>query len=199
MRFVTTEEARAWCVSRGLKVTADRYVYYDLEESHCFTIGLEEKPSRVIALADYLVPTWREVPFEGAILWIRERGVWGDHSEKSGAMTIQKMRRADGESEPLESRPGHVFGPEELFEMHSYFLIPLLFGWDAFLIPENKDYFLFVSHDGVVEVVSRTAENSEEVRLRVLDWSPRGMPVGILGSFAADVFPLLRDRRERNN
>jgi hypothetical protein len=173
VKFLTTEEAKSWCHERGLKVTADRYLHYEPENPHCFTVGLEEKPSRVIALADYLVPTWEDVPFEGALLWIRERGVWGDFSENVGAMIAQQMRLAKGEREPLDKRPGHLFEPEEVVEMHSYFVIPMLFGWDAFLIPEHGDYFIFVSHDGVAEVVARSAEKVEELRQRVLKWNPQ--------------------------
>jgi hypothetical protein len=173
MTFLTPEEIREWCVARGLKVTADQYLHYEVENPNCFTIGLEDKSSRVIALADYLVPTWKDVPYEGALLWIRERGVWGDFSENTGAVVIQQMRLAKGETKPLEKSPGHLFGPEEPFEMHSYFVIPLLFGWDAFLVPEGKDYFLFVSHDGVVGVVCRTQETYEELFHRVRAWKPR--------------------------
>jgi hypothetical protein len=173
MKFFTMEEAKGWCRARGLKITADRYLRYELDNAHCFTLGLEEKPSRVIALADYLVPTWDDVPFRGALLWIRERGVWGDYSEKTGAMIIQQMRLAKGEGESVERRPVHLFGSEELIEMHSYFVIPMLFGWDAFVIPESGDYFIFISHDGVAEVVARSGEKVEELRQRVKSWNPQ--------------------------
>lgn len=173
MRFLTTDQAKIWCQARDLKVTADRYLHYEPDNPHCFTVGLEEKPSRVIALADYLVPTWEDVPFQGALFWIRAWGVWGEYSEKTGAKIVEQMRLARGESEPLEKRPGHLFGPDELFDMHSYFVVPMLFGWDAFLVPEKGEYFIFVSHDGVAEVVARAAGRAEELRKRVEDWKPQ--------------------------
>jgi hypothetical protein len=172
MRFLKEEEARQWCSAHGLKVTPSRFLYYDTENLYCFSVGLEDKPSSVIGLANYLVPTWGGISFEGALLWIRER-VWGEYSEKTGTMIIEQMRLGKGETEPLEKRPVHLFSSEELFEMHSYFVIPMLFGWDAFLIPEGKDYFLFVSHDGVVGVVSRTQKTNDELYQRVLNWNPR--------------------------
>jgi hypothetical protein len=173
VNFFTTEEAKSWCEARGLKVTADRYLHYDPGSSSCFTVGLEEKPSSLIGLADRLIPTWEDVPFEGALLWIRERGIWGDYSENTGAVIIGQMRAAKGERAPLEERPGHLFGPDEVYEAHAYFLIPVLFGWDAFLIPESGDYFAFISHDGVARVVGRTAENAEELCQRVRHWNPK--------------------------
>lgn len=173
MKFFTSEECRSWCKVHQLEVTADRYLRYGGEHPLCFTVKLDDKPNGVIGLADYLIPTWDDLPFEGALLWIREKGVWSDFSEHTGAMIVQQMRLAKGETAPLGERPGQLFGPEELLEMHSYFLIPLLFGWDAFLVPQGRGYFIFVSHDGFVEVVSRSAEILEQVRQRVIDWSPQ--------------------------
>jgi hypothetical protein len=173
MEFLTGEQVRVWFAARGLEINSSRYLNYDSEKLHCFSVSLEEKASRVIALADYLVPTWPDVPFAGALFWIRERGVWGDFSENASAMMLQQMRLAKGESKPLGEFPGQLFAADELVEFHSYFLLPLLFGWDAFVVPEGKDYFLFVSHDGIVEVVSRKAETLEELLQRVSDWNPK--------------------------
>ena len=97
----------------------------------------------------------------------------GAHSEKTGSIIIDQMRLAQGEREGLEERPGHIFEPNEVFESHAYLLLPMLFGWDAFLIPEAGDYFVFISHDGVAEVVARTAEKAKEPRERVKDWNPK--------------------------
>ena len=83
--------------SGRLKVTPDRFVYYDTEQLYCFSVGLEDKASSVIALADYLVPTWPDVSFGGALLWIRQQGIWGDFSETTGAVILEQMRLAKGE------------------------------------------------------------------------------------------------------
>ena len=173
MDFVTDEQIRGWCAARNLNMNSSRFLNYGPENLYCISISLEEKASRVVALADYLVPTWPDVPFAGALLWIRERGVGGDFSENAGAMMLQQMRMASGATKPLKEFPGQLFNADELVEFHSYFLLPLLFGWDAFVVPEGKDFFLFVSHDGIVEVVSRRAETLEEVRQRVSDWNPK--------------------------
>jgi len=173
MKFFTTQEAKGWCEARGLKVTDNHYLRYEPEHPHCFTVGLEDKPSSVIAMAEYLMPSWEEVPFEGALLWIRERGIWGDHSERTGGVIIEQMRLARGEAAALAERPAHLFSRDEVYETHSFFLIPVLFGWDAFLVPECGDYFVFASHDGVAEVVGRTANKAEELQARMKDWNPR--------------------------
>ena len=59
-------------------------------------------------------------------MWIRERGIWGEYSEKTGARMVELMRLGKGEAESLEKRPGQLFGPEEVWETHSYLVIPCL-------------------------------------------------------------------------
>jgi hypothetical protein len=172
MKFLTAHEVDGWCAAHGLMVSAERNPRYAPETLHRFTISLEDTPSRVIALADYLVPTWADTRFDGALLWIRQRGIWGDFSENMAANIVRRMRLADGETRPMQELPGHLFEAGELGEMHCYFVIPLMFGWDAFLLLEGQDYFIFVSHDAVVEVISRTRDVSEQVRQRVIDWKP---------------------------
>ncbi len=86
---------------------------------------------------------------------------------------IEKMRRADGETGPLERSPGHLFGPGEGPEAQAYVLLAMLFGWDAFVVDESGDYFVFISHDGDATVAGRTAQKAEEVRQRVESWRPK--------------------------
>ncbi|MGB5105340.1 MAG: hypothetical protein WBP29_03800 [Candidatus Zixiibacteriota bacterium] len=172
MKCLTNEEARSWCQTSGLSVSSNLSLYYTPDCPYCLSIRLNDKPSRIIGLADYLIPTWEEVPFTGALLWITQWGIWDDHTEKTGAIIIEKMRLAARESQSIHQRPGHLFEPEELIEMHSYFVLPLLWGWDAFLVPNEKDYFVFVCHDEVAEVVCRTQETCERLRERLASWKP---------------------------
>jgi len=173
MKFLTTDEVRMWCEVHKLGITPHRFLDYDETNSFCLSIVLEGKPHQVIALADYLVPTWKDVPFHGALLWVRERGIWGDFAENTGAMIFEQMRLARGEKRTLRESPGYLFEATELIEMHSYFVVPLLFGWDAFLIPEGSDYFLFVSHHGVVQMVCRTQPTYDQLRRRLHAWNPK--------------------------
>ena len=86
--------------------------------------------------------------------------------------TVLRMREALGETRPLIEVPGHVFSPDEFADARAFWTVPIVFGWDAILVPEKSDYFVFNSHDEVICFVSRT----EETHLRLLeefkDWKP---------------------------
>jgi hypothetical protein len=174
MKFLTEEEVKRWCRHRGVEVTSNKYLFYDRADAFCLSVVIENLSSTdVLMLAEYLMPNWIDVPFEGALLWIRERGIWGEFVENTGAQILSQLRFANGDVRPPEESPGSVFAEDEIFGLHSYFILPMLFGWDAFLVPNNADYIVFVSHDGFVGVVCRTAEKHEETYHRLRDWHPR--------------------------
>jgi len=174
MKFLDNLEIQNWCESRALLANADGRLYYDLERFYCLTIGLDiKKPENLVGLASRLVLMAHDYTYNGALLWVTQRDIWPDYSEKTGAKMIELMRLARGETAQLEDRPGHLFGPDDYYEMQSYLLLPLLFGWDAFIVPEGEDYFVFISHDSVVAVVSRTPEVHESRRTYLANWHPR--------------------------
>lgn len=174
MRFLTDNEAKNWCETRGLDFDDHLRIFYPLGGSHAFSIGIEEKATDTVLLSDYLVPSWEDVPFEGALLWIRDYGIWGENSENTGLAMIRQMRSGNGERGSLKEKPAHLFASSEVYEAHSYLLLPVLFGWDALLVPETGDYFVSISHHGFAQVVCRNAGVCEALRNRLKDWSPTG-------------------------
>lgn len=173
MKALTTQEAKNWCEAHEIKVTGQRFLHYEAPGRHCLAVTLDEKPSRIIALANYLLPTWKDAPFQGALLWFKEWGIWDDYTETTGLRIVNEMRRGLGEERQLIEAPALFFEPSELALAHSFFLLPLLFGWDAFLVPKGKDYFVFVSHDEVACVVAKNSEAYHELYEQVQDWKPK--------------------------
>ncbi len=174
MKTLTKNEIGAWCQDRSL--IFDERGHLDFQESsHRLSISLEEKPTAVIALARALPLAWdwEKIIFDGALFWIKDSRIWGDLSDPVGETIIQRLRSSSGETDSVERRPGHLFKPSELIEMQAYFIIPLLFGWDAYMVPENRDHFVFVSHDQYVDVVSRTTKAHEELLDALEDWNPQ--------------------------
>ena len=173
MKSLTKLEASNWCVSEGMTVTRTCFLLYEQSELFAFGITLDRRPSRLIAFANQLVPTWRDQPFPGALLWLKEWGLWDAHSEAVGSTILEALRTANGDHHPAAQRPGLLFGPAELMLAHSFFAVPLLFGWDAFLVPAGQGFFIFVSHDDVACVVTREGKNRDELLERVQHWKPQ--------------------------
>ena len=72
------------------------------------------------------------------------------------------MHTAAGQPKSFEAGPGHHFRGDELNEAIGLLLQPMVFGWDANYVPRwsygPDQFFLHVSHDSFVTVVTRTNE-----------------------------------------
>lgn len=173
MKVFTLEAAKEWCIVRGVDSSLGNRQFYTLGGSDRFSITLEEKPSDTVLLTDYLAPSWEETAFQGGLLWITGFDIWGANSEKTGLAMLKQMRSGHGESATLSEKPGQLFGAEELYEAHSFLLLPILFGWDALWVPDAADYVVSISHHGTATVVSRNRATHDELRSRMKDWMPR--------------------------
>jgi len=172
MRGLSNNETREWCLGQGLSLTSDNYLYYDFRDHHSFYVELAGKAQELISLGEYLIPTWNETHFQGGLVWMKDWGIWNEHLEKVGSAILRQMRLASSESRPLIDAPAMLFEPSELFELHAYFALPLLFGWDAFVVPAGREYFVFLSHEGLICVVSKSRQVHEQVFARVKEWGP---------------------------
>ena len=178
MKTLTIEEIRDWLQQRPVQLTNDDRLYFDVHERGCLAIELPEKPYQLVSLANALIPHDYDesAPFQGALLWIRQWGVWNELVERVGLRIMEVMRRSPGGSRPLEEAPGNLFGEQDLIDLQACFLQPLLIGWDAFLVPESGDYFVATSHDETTCVVGRTQQIHENLRVRLQAWNPRDCP-----------------------
>jgi hypothetical protein len=172
MNALTKEQAISWCRQRSVAITGDNYLYFP-ESRRCIAIELPAKPYELVSLANSLLPYDTEVPFQGALLWIRQWGVWNELVERSGLRVMEVIRRMHGSTIPLEEAPGYLFESQELIDLQVCLIQPLLIGWDAFMIPESADYIVATSHDEVTCVMSRTPQTHGRLLAELQPWSPR--------------------------
>jgi hypothetical protein len=136
-----------------------------------------KEPHQVIYLARLIAHLkYEEIHFRGARLWINVWGVWDPLEEAIAFKVLEQFRRSYGESRSLELAPAMYFRHDEFVESVCCLLQPMLMGWDAYYVPTwaygHLDYFLFVSHDGFVDIAVSTKEMNDEVRevLRAHNW-----------------------------
>jgi hypothetical protein len=172
MKALRKEEVRAWCQHRSVQVTSEDYLYFD-QVRHCISVELPEKPYQLVALANAFLPYTETVPFHGALLWIRQWGVWNKLVEQSGLRVMEVMRLIHGDTRPLQEAPGYLFDSRELIDLEVCFVQPLLIGWDAFLVPVSGDYIVATSHDETTCVLSRTTQIHRRMLEELQPWNPR--------------------------
>ena len=70
------------------------------------------------------------------------------------------MNIAAGQPLSFEMARGHQFRADELTDAVGTLMQPMIFGWDSFYLPQwsygTGEFFLFISHDSFVCLVTRT-------------------------------------------
>jgi hypothetical protein len=172
MKALTKEQVRSWCTARYVNVTNDNYLYFP-RNRHCIALELPDKPYELVALANALLPYSESAPFQGALLWIREWGVWNGLVERVGFRVLEIMRRMHGDTRRPEEAPGYLFDAQELVDLQTCLVQPLLIGWDAFMVPESGDYIIATSHDETTCVLARTQQVHASMLAELQPWNPR--------------------------
>jgi hypothetical protein len=172
VRTISREEFSPWCNQHGLQVADREWVSYANGAQFSFTVKLQESPYKVVAFARSCFLFDENVPFEGAMIWFRDWGIWSREDEETFSQTIQMLRANLGEHRPLMDAPGHIFSSDEFVEARVFWTQPMIIGWDAILLPEKRDYFVFTSHDEVTAIVSSTLETHSRLIQEFKDWGP---------------------------
>ncbi|MGH9493788.1 MAG: hypothetical protein ACRD3B_02225, partial [Candidatus Sulfotelmatobacter sp.] len=167
---VTNDEMRAHLtVHEELRCEGRSLDFVDAHAS--IRINLRVKEAHQLVYLSRLVAHlgYEEAHFAHANLWITTWGVWDTQTEAIGFKTFEQFRRSYGESRSIEAAPGTYFRHDRFTESVACLLQPILVGWDAYYVPTwapgGLDYFVFVSHDGFIDVEVRT----QEMRDRAMD------------------------------
>jgi hypothetical protein len=172
MKSLRQQQVLSWCQQRSVAVSEDNYLYFPGSRL-CAAIELPEKPFQLVAFANSLLPYSDALPFQGALLWIRQWGVWNEQVERAGLRVMEVMRKIHDDSTSLDESPGYLFDRGELVDLQVCLIQPLLVGWDAFLIPESGEYVVATSHDETTCVLSRSPGVHERILAELQPWSPR--------------------------
>jgi len=179
MRVMTFEQAREWCVARGIVADSPELVTlkFNNGSTKCLEFQLPAEATRAMALAYTLLMTMilddHESKFQGALLWIRQWGIWSETTERVGLKIVEMMRLAIGESRSLQDTSAHLFDKHELVEAHAFIMQPLFFQWDAFFVPSSGKYFATIDHDGELYVASQDQLTNQALLHRFQDWHPK--------------------------
>jgi hypothetical protein len=173
MKTLTRKDFAEWCKSRGLESGDRERPYYRDADHHSFLIKLPDRSSRVLALATWCFPfSNHDDSFQGALVWVRQWGIWTEAVEEMGMRVISQMRAGFGESRELAVAPGHIFSDKEFIDARAFWTWPMILGWDAILFPDKHDYFVFNSHDEVVCFVARGRQTYTDLLEQLKAWEP---------------------------
>ena len=185
MRVLGREEVRQWF--SGFPGSSADYVqcdeselFFTHPEAKCIDLEYPAKLERLSFFARFLATVgYDPKDFEGAMIWFTAWNIWTSEDEAPGYRIVEAMNRSGGQPASFEAAPGHLFRADELPDAIAMILQPMIFGWDAYYLPRwafgTDEFFLHISHDSFVSVVTRTTAFHDRVvgLLKELDLNPQ--------------------------
>jgi hypothetical protein len=187
MHVLSAGEVTEWLKGfENLGVDSD-YVHADKDElffthpeASCIDLEYPQKLERLPSFAHCVATIgYEDRYFDGALIWLTNWGVWPLFDEGIGYRIVEGLNAAAGQSKSFEVSPGHQFRADELPDAIGMLLQPMIFAWDCYYLPRwsygTGEFFLHISHDSFVSVVTKTKAFYERVfqQLGNLDLNPK--------------------------
>lgn len=176
MQVLSADQATRWCEARGVHVNAPGYPHYAGGDFRCIEVRAPAEGRRLLALGYSLLMTGvredEEQNFAGCLLWLRDCDLWSETFDRVGHVLLEGLRRRATRAGELYEAPALLFAPGEIADAQAALMLPTLFQWDAVVVPASGDHIAYVSHDEVVQIVTRTTQTFEDVfdRLEEGNW-----------------------------
>lgn len=175
MRSLTKDESCDWLRKASFSVDEGRRtISFPDGKQYAFLLSLPSPIYRVSNFANSLIlHKDKSSTSSESLIWLTDWGLWNEVHEKTGQFMLQKIRRTHDDAASAAEKPGQQFDASEGVALQSFFILPILFSWDAYLAPKNGDYFVFNSHDEFLRVVSRSVQTHETLMEKLKDWNPK--------------------------
>jgi hypothetical protein len=177
MQLLADDEVIDWCSRRGIRgeqTSISSRLTFGNGESHRLRVVPVDNAHRVVGLAHSLLmrdtPDYDEAQFPGALVWLTRWEIWSESIDGAGFTLLNGLRSAVRQAPSVDYAPGHLFASGEFAQAHACLVLPMLFQWDAYLIPASGDFFALLSHHGHVELTGR----NPEAHAALLDAFPDG-------------------------
>ena len=149
MRFLTNEEARAWCSKRDPPFLDERRnpLQWPARLQVLRFIYTHATPGRLFWLSQRLVAALEY--WETALLWVVLTGIW---PSSENTHLYYRIRQSYGDQRHLDQAPAHLALRHEGEDLTTLLHLCMMFGWEAFLFTGHDYARIFVSHDEYGEI-----------------------------------------------
>jgi hypothetical protein len=174
LRALTSEEAVGWCRERGLGINQSGYPQFSSPRLDEVRFFLPKKPQQLpfmlLSLIDAKIDEREGIAGAEHLVWISQCGIWQEWVESTGQQQFGALRRGLGIADELAEKPATLFSGADIAGLISCALVPLVFGWDCYIIPSTAGYFSFISHDEYVAVSAKDESTASQLRYELEAW-----------------------------
>ena len=172
MRLVSKTDCLNWCRQRGIGISEYDHLYYERAPIHSLVFDLPSRGLEVIGLSNVLSTNLEGEGYSGSLLWLKAWGIWSEDYEEVGLRLFERLISGPEGQATLPDSPGQLFDKNESTDQRAALTVPMLFQWDAYLVPDHGRYVVFVSHDEYVDVVAKTAVELDRLFGELHAWNP---------------------------
>lgn len=168
MTAETLEEFKAYLAENHwtFKIKWDgRFPYYENPEAKCVEVPFPSKAGEFAYLATTL-PLFRSkdpCDWGGGTLVFTDWGIWNERANLAGYQMVERIRSTFGEHRPFHIATANRFRVDEQLLLTSFILAALIYGWDAYYIPNYGGCFAHISHDEWCCIVTESNEDFKNV------------------------------------
>lgn len=120
--------------------------------------------AQLYALSSFLASAL--TPGDACLLWITEFGVW---PSAENLHLYYRLRESYGERRLLHEAPAQLCQKHEREDLATLIWLALLFGWDAYVLPDSDHLAIYFNHDELLELYSRNAAQRAELTTRLTE------------------------------
>jgi hypothetical protein len=172
MRSMSALEAKEWCSSAGLRLALDATLRYKRAATSKFFVAGPEEHRRIVLLTRSLLLFRAESDFAGGLVWLRRWDIGVPEMVRAGWLILENIRRAHGDSRPLELAPAQLFRSDESVELQCFLIQVIAFGWVAEFVPSSGQFFAHFKDNRQICFESDSQETQRDLRKHFEGWSP---------------------------
>jgi hypothetical protein len=160
MQLFSSVDAAAWCADRGIRADLEAGFGYNTPPKRRLEVTLPNGVPGLLYAARSLVRLETrglyasnekyEREFAGCLLWVTKHNAWSSATAQVGTHIFNRLGVHAGGPPSLEDFPARHFGANDITAAEASILQPLLFQWDAYVIPESGHFIASISHDGSI-------------------------------------------------
>ena len=164
MRLLSDAAAKAWCETIGHTIVGEiplLRLVHAREAAPVRRLWTPDESRAVVDLAFRLVMahTPNDLPelFPGALFWLHRWEIGSEDIDGVGERLLAGTRGVTDARSDLHAYPAQAFDAGECQAAHAALVVPMLFAWDAYYVPADGSYLLWVSHEGSLDLIPRDA------------------------------------------
>lgn len=141
------------------------HTYFVHPEAKCTEIPFPNEASDFAYLAVSLpiLSEMDRVEWHGGTLVFTDWGIWSERANIAGYQMVERIRMSFGEMRPFGMATVNRFRRDEQPLLTSFILAALIYGWDAYYIPNYEGCFAYISHDGYCLIVTKRATDFKDI------------------------------------